>query len=155
MKHVERAAVCLLAIFLVVLLTACGGKDVDMEGLAADLTASSAFTMDMNQYKMDAALAAPTYGFAAEDVTSSLFFFNNATAEEIFLAQAKDDDAAQALAGLCQTRVQNQQTSLQSYVPEAIPRLQNAVIEQVGEYVIFVVANDGAAARSIVDGYIK
>lgn len=152
----KRAAICLLTLILVLLLTACGGgKDVDLDALAADLTASAAFTMDMSQFQAGDSAIAGTYGFEEGQVTKSLMYYNTGTAEEIFLAQAKDGEAADAVEELCRTRVEAQTAWMQSYVPEAVPRLENAVIEKSGSYVALVVANDSAAAKSIVDKYMK
>lgn len=154
----KKAIACIIALCLILTLTGCGGggkKDVDLEGLAAELTGSGAFTMDMGQYAMQAELAAPTYGYDAADVTSAKFYYNNGSAEEIFLAQAASEDAAASLEQLCKDRVANQQTVLASYNPDAMPRLQSAVIARSGVYVILVVANDNAAAKTIVDKYVK
>lgn len=155
----KKAIACIVALCLILTLTACGGggskKDVDLDALASELTASAAFTMDISQYAMQAAVAAPTYGYDAADVTSVKFYYNNGSAEEIFLAQAASEDAAADLEQLCSDRVANQQTVLESYNPDAIPRLQSAVIVRSGVYVALVVANDNAAAKTIVDKYVK
>ncbi len=152
----KKITALLLAACMLLLFTACGGgKEVKIDELSAELVASGAFTMDMGQYAMNAALAGPTYGFDEADVTESVFYFNNATAEEIFLAKAADKDAAAKLEGLCKTRVESQKAALEMYAPDAIPRLDNAIVVTADNYVIFVVANDAAAARTIVDKYMK
>lgn len=154
----KRIIACLLAVCMMLLLTACGSDEsgdsgVDLEALAGELTESAAFTMEMSQYQVNAAVASGTYGYDDSEVKSCMMYYNGAAGEEIYLAQAADGDAADHLAALCKTRVENQELSLQNYVPEAIPRLENAVIETSGEYVVFVVADDSAAARAIVDRY--
>lgn len=155
----KKIITCLIALSLILTLTACGGggkkTEADLDALASELTASAAFSMDMGQYAMQAELAAPTYGYDAASVTNVKFFYNNGTAEEIFLAQAADENAAASLEQLCKDRVANQQTVLESYNPDAIPRLQSAVIARSGVYVVLVVANDAAAAKTIVDKYVK
>ena len=154
----KKAIALIVTVCMMLLLTACGGgktKDVDIDALAKDLAASGAFTMDMGQYVMNADLAAPTYRFDAADVESCQFYFISGTGEEIFLAKATSDDAAAKLEGLCADRVAGQKASLESYAPDAIPRLDNAITVRQGQYVIFVVANDSAAAQAIVDKYVK
>lgn len=154
----KKAIALIVAVCMMLLLTACGGgkaKDVDIDALAQELAASSAFTMDISQYAMNAELAAPTYGFDASDVDSSVFYFISGTGEEIFLAKASSDDAAAKLEGLCADRVASQKSSLENYVPEAIPRLDGATTVRQGQYVIFVVANDNAAAKAIIDKYVQ
>ena len=154
----KKAIALILAVCMILVLTACGGgkaKDVDIDALAKELTASGAFTVDMGQYALNADLAAPTYGFDAADVGSSLYYFSSSTGEEIFLAKTSGEDAAAKLEGLCADRVAGQKASLENYAPDAIPRLDSAVTVRQGQYLIFVVANDSAAARTIVDKYVK
>ena len=156
--EMKKAIALIIAVCMMLLLTACGGgkaKDVDIDALAQELAGSGAFTMDISQYAMNADLAGPTYGFDAADVEHSVFYFISGTGEEIFLAKASSEDAAAKLEGLCADRVAGQKASLENYVPEAIPRLDSAVTVRQGLYVIFVVADDSAAAKTIVDKYVK
>lgn len=153
----KKAIALIVAVCMLLLLTACGGgkKDVDIDALAKELAASGAFTMDISQYAMNADLAAPTYGFDAADVENSVFYFISGTGEEIFLAKASSEDAAAKLEGLCADRVTAQKASLENYAPDAIPRLDSAVTVRQGLYVIFVVADDSGAVKTIVDKYVK
>lgn len=153
----KRIAVCLLTICLAVVLTACGGGksvEVDLDALAADLVGSDAFAMDMSQNLTPSNVAAGTYRYEEKDVVNSIMYYNTGTAEEIFLAKAANADAAKTLAELCQGHVDEQIAWMQNYIPEAVPRLENAVLETVGDYVLLVVADNSATAKSIVDGYI-
>ena len=137
LKTVKKLGVCLLVLTLILCLASCGGgkaKDVDINALAKDLTASAAFT---------------------EDMESCVLYANTSTGEEIFLAKAASADSAKNVSALCQQRVSDQKSVLESYVPEAIPRLDSAIVTVKGENVIFVVANDAAAAQTIVDKYVK
>lgn len=157
MRVFKKLIVCLLILALVLCLTACGGdkgKDVDIEALATDLVGSAAFVSDMSQYQVASAAAAGSYGFSTDDVEKCIMYYNGAEGEELFLAKTVDGKADN-LKTLCQNRVQNQKTSLQSYVPAAIPRLDSAIIQTTGNYVIFVVADNAAAAQTIIDGYLK
>ena len=153
---IKRLAVCLLTIALMLCLASCGGdKDIDLKALGQDLANSTAFSVDMNQFAAADGIAAGVYRFSADEAESSVMYYSGSTGEEMLLAKAKDANAASHLEELCRTRVSDQQSVLQSYVPEAIPRLQNAIIAKSGSYVIFVVANDAAAAQSVVDKYLK
>lgn len=152
----KKLAICLLTLIMVLLLTACGGgKDVDLDALAGELTSSAAFTMDMTQFQASDSAAAGTYGFDAAEVTRSTLYVNTGTAEEIFLAQGKDSKAADHLEELCKSRIEAQTSWMSSYVPEAVPRLENAVLARSGSYVVLVVADDSAAAKTIVNKYVK
>ena len=153
----KRIGVCLLVIGLVLCLASCGGKakDIDVEALGKDLAASAAFTVDMSQFPVASGVAASTYRYEADQVESCVMYASPSSGEEIFVAKAASADAAKTLSGQCTQRVADQKTVLSSYVPEAIPRLDNAINTVAGQYVIFVVANDAAAAQAVVDGYVK
>ena len=158
MKIAKRLTACFLALVTALLLTSCGGgggKEIDLDALAGELTASAAFTADMTQFQTSGAAIAGTYGFDESEVTKSCMYYNTSTAEEIFLAQAADSKGAEHLQQLCQTRLEAQTAWLQSYLPEAVPRLENAVLVTSGNYVMLVVANDSAAAKGIVEKYTK
>lgn len=156
MKIVKKLAVCLLAVALMMCLAACGGgKQLDIQALGADLAACGAFTEDMTQYAAASGVAEGLYQFQDGDVTDSVLYYNGSTGEELMAAHAKDKDAAGRVAELCRARVENQIAVLQSYVPEAVPRLENAIVQTEGSTVIFVVAQDAAAAQTVIDGYVK
>ena len=154
----KKVLVCLLAVSLILLLTACGGgkaKNVDLNALAGELTGGSAFTADISGFSLAQNIAEMTFGFSAEQVVSCQYYYNNGSNEELLVAQAADADSASALEEMCQTRVELQKSTLVNYNPDAIPRLDSAVIEKSGNYVVYVVCADSAAAKTVVDKYFQ
>ena len=144
----------LLALLALAGLTACGGgaKTVDIDALAADLTASGAFSDILNPPAEG--VAARLYDLpdgAAKKVI--LYVSTGATAEEIFLAEAADSAAAGTLKTACQNRIEAQKQAFVNYAPEEVQKLDNAVLTTAGNYVILVVASDSAAAKAVVDKY--
>ena len=155
---IRRIGVCLLTVCLILCLASCGGgkdKAIDLEALGNDLVASSAFTSDMSQYPLASGAVAGTYRYDPSEVESCVTYANLSSGEEIFLAKASSADAAKHVSELCQQRISDQKAVLESYVPEAIPRLDSAIVVTKGQNVIFVVANDAAAAQAVVDKYVK
>lgn len=154
----KKLIVCLLALCLILLLTACGGgkaKEVDLDALAAELAGSSAFTMDISGYALAQNIAEMTFSLDSGALKSCQYYYNNGSNEELLLAQTADEAAAETLEQACLNRVELQKSALVNYNPDAIPRLDNAVVVRSGSYVIYVVAEDGAAAKTIVDKYVK
>ena len=150
----------ILAVSLAMLLAlcACGGgsgsqaKEIDLDALAAELMDSGAFT-DILSQPADG-VAARLYDFEDGDVTKCVMYTGTgATAEEIFLAQAANGDAASALKTACEQRVENQKLAFRSYAPGEVEKLDAAVIAASGNYVILVVSSDAAAVRGIVESY--
>lgn len=155
-KDEEMKRIVLLAVSLAMLLAlcACGGggskKDVDLDALASELTASGAFTDIMSQ----PADGVPSrlYGFQDGDVSKCVMFTGTgATAEEIFLAQTSGSDAAAQLQTACEQRVENQKLAFRSYAPAEVEKLDNAVIVTDGNYVFLVVSADASAVRAILE----
>ena len=151
----KKLTAIVLAVVMLAALCACGGKtakEVDLEALAAELIDAGAFSDILNQ-PADG-VAARLYDIedgAAKQVV--LYVGTGATAEEIFLAEAADASAQEALKTACEERVADQKTMFANYAPGEVAKLDEAVFVTYGNYVIMVVAADAASARSIVDNY--
>lgn len=155
-KNMKRILSAVLAVLLFGTLCACGGKssgrDIDIQALAQELVESGAFSDVMSPLSDN--VAKRMYDFEDEDAESFVLYTGTgATAEEIFLVKATGDEA-QDFAEACRERVSEQKTAFKSYVPEEVTKLDAAILETVGDYVILVVAADAAAARAVVDSYI-
>ena len=153
----KKLAIMFLVLALAAGLCACGGsggasdKAVDLSSAAEDILGSGAFSDILSQ--PPEGVAARLYGYDEGDVEEYVLYTGTgATAEEIFLVKAADGAAASRIAALCRTRVDNQKTAFESYVPAEIPKLDSAVVTVDGNYVFFVVANDAAAASAAVSG---
>ena len=70
-----------------------------------------------------------------------------ATAEELAVFETKDADAAAALVQKLEARNADRIESYSSYIPEEVPKLENAVILSGGRYVVLCVAEDSSAVR--------
>lgn len=154
----KRIVICLLAVSMILLLASCGGgkaKNVDLNALTGELTGSGAFTADISGFSLDPNITAMTFGFAAEDLKSCQYYYNNGSSEELLVAEAADADTASRLEELCKNRVELQKSALANYNPDAIPRLDSAVIEKSGSYLVYVVSADSAAVKTVVDKYFK
>ncbi len=157
MQTIKRVGVCLLTVLMILILASCGSKELDMDALVNELTASSAFTVDMNGQDqiMPDTVIPQTYFYGAGEVVRAAMRFNGDTEEEITVFQAADSKAADHLMELCQNRIDLEKAGMQNYSPETVQRLESAILEKYGDYVVLVVANDSAAAKDIVDKYVK
>ena len=151
----KRILSAVLAVYLFAALCACGSKtadkDIDIQALGQALAESGAFSDSMSQLSED--IARRIYDFEEGDAESFVLYTGSgATAEEIFIVKAAS--GAKTFEDACRERVSEQKLAFQSYLPEEVAKLDAAVFETVGDYVILAVAADTAAAQAVVDSYI-
>ncbi|MGI6029456.1 MAG: DUF4358 domain-containing protein [Candidatus Heteroscillospira sp.] len=146
-----------LLLALMCLLCACGsGSHTDFApaDLTAELLDSSCFTDLLSKMETDTALE--LYGLDESDVSDcSIYLGTGATAEEIAVFKAADEDAAAKIAEAMDARVTGQISAYESYVPAEVPKLEKAIVRSSGVYVAYVTAADADGAVKIIDKYMK
>ena len=142
------ALTCLLAV-----LSGCGSKkEMEAQKLADELLSGAKFVDSMNP--ISDTVIPILYKIDAGDYTSALVYCGTAaTAEEIAIFQAKDDEAAARLLEAARTRVDHQIEVYSSYGPEAARTLENGVVKQIGDYIVVVICSDTDGAKKIVEQY--
>lgn len=140
-------AICAIA------LTACGGKkdkevSVDINRLAADLTAT--VTSDtLSTVSTD--IMASTYFFDMEKVEEGTAALNSgASACEVAVIKCSDSAYVSEAETLFKTRVKNQSDLFAGYNAPEVAKLDAALIESVGNYVVLCVTDDAKAAEEIL-----
>ena len=78
------------------------------------------------------------------------YFSSGATAEEILVIKAKDQDALARLRFLIDTRVQDQMDIYVSYAPEEVEYLKAAVIDSKEDYLVYCVSSSPDKAGELV-----
>ena len=97
--------------------------------------------------------AASVYGIFDEDHyhgDCSLYISTMATPEEIAVFQADGAMTTDVLAERARMRMESQKESYASYAPSEVPKLDSAVIETVGDFVIVCVCADNAKAAELI-----
>ena len=154
MKRISITAI--VAALLALALCSCGGSSepVDTDAMLSELTESGVF-IDSFQPQDEVALS------TIVKLDTSLFdqftyaIGTGYTGEEYGAFHCASASDAKTLAEQLQQRVDSLKTSYESYNVDALPRLDNAIIKQQGEYVCIVVAEDYDGARAIVEKYFK
>ncbi|MBQ5412982.1 MAG: DUF4358 domain-containing protein [Oscillospiraceae bacterium] len=78
-----------------------------------------------------------------------------ATGEEFAVITCKSESDAKKVKDEIVKRQDSLYNTYESYSPESLPRISNAVIEQKGVYVIFVSCDKDPDAQKLVDSYLK
>lgn len=86
---------------------------------------------------------------------SSAYVGSGATAESMAVFEAVDADAAGSIADALQTFTDGWIDGYSDYKPEEVPKLESAVLEQNGVYVVFCVSADNTTAKTAVQDLLN
>ena len=148
MRRVLAAALACL------LLAGCGKteKELDMEALANDLLEGGVFEETL--YPAEESAIPLLLGF--ETACEGLVYVGTgATAEELVLFHAGDEDEAGQLKENLSEHLADRTEQYSGYLPQEAYKLENAIVRQYGAYVILCIAADSAAAQDIIGSYMK
>ena len=146
----KKVGLCIIAALFI--LTSCGKENVsiDITQLSKDLLSGVPFTDELTQ----ADEKTIEHLYSIDNAVSEIVYIGSgATAEEIAIFQfASEEEADQALP-FVQQRIADQKESFEAYIPLEVKRLDNALLEKQGCYIILCVS-DGTEAEEIVHGYL-
>lgn len=101
--------------------------------------------------KLDGAGLERVYRIGSEDVAAAAGYTGSgATVDQISVWKAADDAAADRIWDTLRDFLDTQIESYSSYMPDEVPKLENAVLERSGEYIALCISEDSAAAREII-----
>lgn len=154
----KRAVLILAACLFIAAFAGCGkkteAKDLDLAAMAADLKDNGGFSDILSP--IETGVAAKLYGVDATTISGSqVYCSTKATTEEIGLFKCTDEAAAEKLLAAAKARVESQRTTYSSYAPGEMPKLDDAIVKQSGNYVVYVVTADSAKAQAVLDKYLK
>ena len=86
---------------------------------------------------------------------SSAYVGSGATAESMAVFEAVDADAAGSIADALQTFTDGWIDGYSDYKPEEVPKLESAVLDQNGVYVVFCVSADNTTAKTAVQDLLN
>ena len=140
----KRMLPFLLALALLFGLAGCGatGGSLDIQALAEDLLKNGEFSDEL--WKIDDSMVQKLYNVS--DYTQALVYVG-------LFAFPSEDAAAQGLQK-AKDRLESQIADYRTYLPQEVPKLQNAVVKQWGNFVI-VCVSPGSACGEIVARYTK
>ncbi len=153
MKKIKRGFCAFLIAAMAMVLTACSGGDskqvsLDLARVSEDLNGTIS-TDKLTQ--ADSSMLSSIYFFEEDQVKEIVAFLSSgATADEICVCECKDADAAASMKKLFKSRVESQSELYASYKAEEVDKLDNALIETVGNYAVLVVSDDYDTARNIL-----
>ena len=135
----------ILAVFLLLALLLCGcsspaPKAYDLS-IADKLLASGAF---------EGSEMAMLYGIDPAAITDGVYYMatnTSVSADELLVLILTDEQAAMDAKGACERRLQGQIAVCTDYCPAAVPRLERAVLDRIGNTLLFVVGDEAAFSK--------
>ncbi len=140
---------------LVLLAAGCGNgaaKEIDPKALADSLVSGIAYDDELQLLEED---AVAVYLDMEEGVTASMYMGSGSTAEEVAVFDAPDEETAKKQKEHVQTYLEDQAESFRDYIPEETKRVESAVLEQKGKYVVLCVSGDSDKAKEIIEEAFK
>lgn len=106
-------------------------------------------TLDLaDMQEADAQMVRRLYGFAPSEVDGCLLYYpsTNMGARELLIVKLSDLSQQKSISDAIQTRKQTQMNSFEGYGVEQYALLSDSIVEVQGNYILFVVHEDAAAA---------
>lgn len=155
MRKVIACMICLTVAF--VCFAGCSGTDapnINAAELAKQLAEQGSFDEPLTE--LDAQSAERAFRIDPEDVAAvGAWVGSGATVDEVSVWEGTDTDAAEDIEEELKARLDTRTTDYADYKPEEVPKLNNAILERVGKYVVMCVTPDVNSVRSIIDGAFK
>lgn len=150
----KNTLIVLLTVVLI-LMSACSAspnanQDVALDGLATELLSSDVFEETLTP--IDDGIAKKLYSID-NAVSFQLYIGSGATASELALLEFETEEDAKAALSLAQERVAAQKESFAAYLPGEVKKLEDAVVEQHGRYVVVCVS--AGDAGPILSNYVQ
>ncbi len=158
-KTFKKLFAAALAVLMVLALAGCSGgekeKTVEIGDLAQKIVDGLTWKDELMQVTSDSVLTNYYFVDMADVSYWALYRSSSgATAEEVAVFEAADADAAARVKDAVNTRVDDLKFAFENYVPAELPKIENAVVYTVGNYVVLVTNDDDAAALELVKGFL-
>ena len=134
----------LAAVMMCVSLAGCGGKAVDINELASALSSDGKFAEQLTEVSSD--IAEKRYMISDGEVEECVSYTGT---------PAVVDEITESVKEKAEQHIEKQKTTYTSYAPNEVSKLDDCVVETVGDYVIVCVSEDSSSVQSIIDQYTK
>ena len=154
MKHIQRTVALLLVLASVLGLTACGNqndaqKTTDPQAAFQALLTQLEYDIELKDVGDSGAMYFPDL---PEGATVKMYAGSGYYADKVALITVSQESEVEAAMNSVKTHVQQLRSQFQSYIPEEVPKIDNAVIWQQGTAIILCISPDYQKAQSVIDG---
>ena len=157
---IKASAALIFVLLLSVLLSSCSGQNslndrtIDIEKAGAALVECSEF--DDNLRSVPLSMLSSIIGdIGAIKEASAYMAESGATAEAVMVMKCDNSEDAAAVKKLAESYRDTQKHLFESYNPNEVPKLENAVIETKGLYVLYAVGKNIDSVKQVFSGLFE
>lgn len=148
----RKISACLAAVSLVFAAGCSQSVSIDANALAEDLKNNGVYAEDLSP--VSAQITEKRYAFDEGEVSETVAFAGTrAVVDEIAVFKAESD--IDAVVEKVTEHIDAQTQTYQSYRPDELPKLRDAIVTTAGDYVIVCVSADSAKAEEIINSYMR
>ena len=155
MKKFLAAALCCLV--LSALLAGCGSskKTLDIEAFSKDVLSKGSFNDEL--ILLPDKVTADYYDLSFDGLEEYRVYVSatSATASEFAVFKCSGEAALKAAKAAVEARISDQLFNYENYRPDEKFRLDNALIETNGDYLLFVVSDNSATIQGLFNDALK
>ena len=156
----KKTLAIIFTLILAIALVSCGGGEsksnftMDTKALIDDLHKANLFVDSLTPISQNA--LNKVVGVTADGIVEFVYEMGTGvTGEELCVITCDSEATAKKVFEQVSAHRDDYIKQYESYAPDALPRMENAFLEQKGVYVVYVAAEDNASAASICSGYLK
>ena len=153
----KRFFINILALAMIFTVAGCANKtaaNIDTDAVADKLASEIKFADQMSNIEEKTVLK--IYGLDEDSVKKvKAYESTGATAEEIAIFEAKDEEAAKTVKAASEQRIKDQRAGFEDYQPKEMAKLKSPVLKTSGKYVFLCVSDDNSTANKVIDSFIK
>lgn len=149
------AAILLLLSFSL-LCASCSGRqsatDIDLEAVAQSALSDAGYSEELVALDDSTILRRyPTLDLTKVESYQVYVSGSMGTAEELALFKAKSSDDMQHIRDAVDRRIEDLQISFEDYRPEEMSKIEDAVIVEKGDYLLFAIVPESTAIRGLFE----
>lgn len=155
MKKIIAAALCCLMLFMT--LTGCGSskKTLDLDAFSKDALSKGSFNDEL--IPLSDKVVADYYDLSFDGLEAYRVYVSSssATASEFAVFKCSGEAALKAAKAAVEMRIADQISNYENYRPDEKFRLDNALIETSGNYLLFVVSDNNETIQKLFNDALK
>ena len=128
-----------------------GIAEVSVSAVADAIKNGGSFKEDIETVDAEMVLTR-MYGLdKAQIAEAAIYMSSGASAEEITVIRVANESDIDAVVAGCEARIDDQKKACEDYLPDEMPKLEDAVVYKNGNYVVMCVSQDSAKAKAIIE----